>query len=41
MYVTLTEFQQNCRIKNLDEFERDKAHAYLWKARILNVKEKG
>ena len=21
---------KNCRIKNLDDFERDKADAYLW-----------
>ena len=30
----------NCRIKNLDEFERDEADAYLWRARLLNMKEK-
>ena len=41
MYVTLTEFQQNWRIENLDDFERDEAHAYLWRAGILNAKEKG
>ena len=50
-YVTLTEvlkteynlkhFNRNCKIKNLDDFERDEAEAYLWRARLLNVKEKG
>ena len=30
----------NCRIKNLDEFERDEADAYLWRAGLLNMKEK-
>ena len=33
-------FTRNCRIKNLDDFERDKADAYLWRAGALNVKEK-
>ena len=37
----LQHFTRNCRIKNLDDFERDKADAYLWRARLLNVKEKG
>ena len=32
---------KNCRIKNLDDFERDEAEAYLWGAGLLNVKEKG
>ena len=46
-YVTLkTEcnlqhLTRNCRIKNLDDFERDEADAYLWRAGLLNVKEKG
>ena len=31
---------RNCRIKNLDDFERDEADVYLWRARLLNVKEK-
>ena len=31
----------NCRIKNLDDFERDEADMYLWRAGHLNVKEKG
>ena len=34
-------FTRNCRIKNLDEFERDEGDAYLWRAEILIVKEKG
>ena len=33
-------FTRNCRIKNLDDFERDKADAYLWRAGLLNMKEK-
>ena len=38
----LHHFTRNLRIKNLDDFERDKAGAYLWRAGllILNVKEK-
>ena len=34
-------FTRNCRIKNLDDYERDEADAYLWRAGLLNVKEKG
>ena len=34
-------FTRNCRIKNLDDFERDEANAYLSRAGLLNVKEKG
>ena len=34
-------FNRNCRIKNLDDFERDEADLYLWRAGLLNVKEKG
>ena len=37
----LKQFTRNCRIKNLDNFERDEAEAYLWRAGLLNVKEKG
>ena len=37
----LQHFTRNCRIKNLDDFERDEADAYLWRAELLNVKEKG
>ena len=34
-------FTKNFRIKNLDDFEKDEAEAYLWRAGLLNVKEKG
>ena len=37
----LQHFPRNCRIKNLDDFARDEADAYLWGAGLLNVKEKG
>ena len=37
----LQHFTRNFRIKNLDDFERDEADAYLWRAGLLNVKEKG
>ena len=37
----LQRFSRDCRIKNLDHFERDEADAYLWRAGLLNVKEKG
>ena len=37
----LQHFTRNCRIKNLDVFERGKVDAYLWRAGLLNVKEKG
>ena len=36
----LQDFTRNCRIKNLDDFKRDGADAYLWRAELLNVKEK-
>ena len=36
----LQHFTRNFRIKNLDDFERDEADAYLWRAELLNVKEK-
>ena len=29
----------NCRIKNLNDFKRDEAGRYLWRAELLNVKE--
>ena len=32
---------RNCRIKNLDDFERDEGDAYFWRAGLLDVKEKG
>ena len=34
-------FTRNNRIKNLDDFERDEEDAYLSRAGLLNVKEKG
>ena len=30
----------NCRIKNFDDFKRYEADKYLWRAGLLNVKEK-
>ena len=32
---------RNFKIKNLDDFERDEAGTYLWRAGLLNIKEKG
>ena len=37
----LQHFTRNCRIKNFDDFERDETDTYLWRAGLLNVKEKG
>ena len=37
----LQHFTRKCRFKNFDDFERDEADAYLWRAGLLNVKEKG
>ena len=37
----LQQFTRNCRIKNLDDFERDEAHMYLRRAGLLNMKDKG
>ena len=37
----LKHFTRKCRIKNLDDFEKDEADVYLWRAILLNVKEKG
>ena len=37
----LQHFTRNCRIKNLDDFERDEAEAYFWRVVLLNLKEKG
>ena len=34
-------FTRNCRIENLDDFERDEADTYLWSAGLLHVEEKG
>ena len=36
----LQHFTRKYRIKNLDDFKRDYADAYLWRSRLLNVKEK-
>ena len=30
-------FTRNCRIKNLDDYERDEADAYLWRAGRKNI----
>ena len=37
----LQHFTRNCRIKNLDDFERDETDAYLWRTGLLNVTKKG
>ena len=37
----LQHFARNCRIKSLDDFERDEVDAYLWRAGLLNGTEKG
>ena len=37
---SLQHFIRNCRIYNLDAFERDEAGTYLWKAGLLNLKGK-
>ena len=37
----LQHLTRNCRIKNLDDFERDEADAYLSRAGLLNMMEKG
>ena len=34
-------FTRNCRIENLDDFERDEADTYLWSTGLLHVEEKG
>ena len=34
----LQRFARNFRIKNLDDFERDKADTYLWRAGLLSMK---
>ena len=36
----LQHFTRTWRIKNLDDFEIDEADGYLWRAGLLNVKEK-
>ena len=37
----LQHFTRNCRIKNLDDFERDETDTYLWREGLLNMKETG
>ena len=37
----LQQFTRNCRIKNLDDFERDEADEYLGRAGLLDTKETG
>ena len=37
----LEHFTRNCRINNFNDFERDEADAYFWRAGLLNVKGKG
>ena len=37
----LQHFTRNCRIKNLNHFERDEEDGNLWRTGLLNVKEKG
>ena len=37
----LQHFTRNCRIKSLDDYERDEADVYFWRAGLLNVKKKG
>ena len=37
----LQHFTRNCRINNLDDFEKDEVDAYLWREGLLNMKEKG
>ena len=34
-------FTKNCGIKNLGDSEGDEEGTYLWRAGLLNVKEKG
>ena len=36
----LQHFTRNFRIKNLDDFGRDEADAYLWRAGLLSMKKK-
>ena len=35
----LQHLSRNCRNKNLDDFERNEADAYLWRTGLLHVKE--
>ena len=36
---SLQHLTRNCRIKNLDDFEKDEADSYLCRVGLLNVKE--
>ena len=36
----LQHFTRHCSITNFDDFKRDEADANLWRAGLLNVKEK-
>ena len=36
----LRHFTGNCGTKNLNDFEGDNGNTYLWRAGLLNVKEK-
>ena len=38
---SLQHFTRNCWIKNLDDFERDETDAYLCRAGLLDMREKG
>ena len=38
---TLLHFTRNCQIKNFDDCKGDEADMYLWRAGLLDVKEKG
>ena len=37
----LQHFTRNGKFKNLGHFEKDEADPYLWRAGLLNVKDKG
>ena len=37
---SLQHFTRNYSINNLDDFKRDEDEEYLWRAGLLNVKEK-
>ena len=38
--MQLETFTRNCRIKNLDDFERDEADTYLWRAGLKYERER-
>ena len=37
----LQHFTKKCRIKNLGDLERDEADGYLWRAGLLDARERG